>query len=283
MIIKGDEKVKIGKYNEGKVVKETDFGLYLEIDGEEILLPNKYIPENTEIDDKLNVFIYKDSEDRPIATTLTPKAEVGDYAYLEVKDVSRIGAFLDWGLEKDLLVPYREQRGKLKKGKSYVVRVYLDQETDRIVATEKFDRFVDHSDLDISENDEVDILIYRYTDLGVEVIVNNKYYGLVYSDDIYKNLKIGQRYKGYIKKVREDNKLDVSLRKPGYGRVEDAKDKILKKLKEDDGFISLNDKSSPHTIKRLLQMSKGTFKKAIGGLYKEEIIDITDEGIRLRD
>jgi hypothetical protein len=275
--------VKIGRYNEGKVVKETDFGLYLEIDGEEVLLPNKYIPENTEIDDNLNVFIYKDSEDRPIATTLTPKAGVGDYAYLEVKDVTRIGAFLDWGLEKDLLVPYREQRGKMKKGKSYVVRVYLDEETDRIVATEKFDRFINHSKLDVSENDEVDILIYRYTDLGVEVIVNNKYYGLVYSDDIYKNLKIGQRYKGYIKKVREDNKIDVSLRKPGYGRIEDAKDKILKKLKEEQGFISLNDNSSPHLIKKLLQMSKGTFKKAIGGLYKEEIIDITDEGIKLRD
>ncbi|OCL26820.1 GntR family transcriptional regulator [Orenia metallireducens] len=275
--------MKIGRYNEGKVVKETDFGLYLEIDGEEVLLPNKYIPENTEIDDNLNVFIYKDSEDRPIATTLTPKAGVGDYAYLEVKDVTRIGAFLDWGLEKDLLVPYREQPGKMKKGKSYVVRVYLDEETDRIVATEKFDRFINHSKLDVSENDEVDILIYRYTDLGVEVIVNNKYYGLVYSDDIYKNLKIGQRYKGYIKKVREDNKIDVSLRKPGYGRIEDAKDKILKKLKKEEGFISLNDNSSPHLIKKLLQMSKGTFKKAIGGLYKEEIIDITDEGIKLRD
>ncbi|TDX46795.1 S1 RNA-binding domain-containing protein [Orenia marismortui] len=275
--------MNIGKHNEGKVVKEVDFGLYLEISGEEILLPKKYIPEGTEIDDILKVFLYKDSEDRLIATTLTPKAEVGEYAYLEVKDVSRIGAFLDWGLEKDLLVPYREQRGKMKKGKKYVVRVYLDQETDRIVATEKFDRFINHNELDVSEGDEVNILIYRYTDLGVEVIINDKYYGLVYNDDIFKNLKIGQRHKGYIKKVREDNKIDLSLRKIGYGRIEDAKTKILKKLKEKEGFLALNDKSSPDLIKKVLEMSKGTFKKAIGGLYKEEIINITGEGIKLID
>ncbi|WP_018249785.1 CvfB family protein [Orenia marismortui] len=275
--------MNIGKYNEGKVVKEVDFGLYLEISGEEILLPKKYIPEGTEIGDILKVFLYKDSEDRLIATTLTPKAEVGDYAYLEVKDVSRIGAFLDWGLEKDLLVPYREQRGKMKKGKKYVVRVYLDQETDRIVATEKFDRFINHNELDVSEGDEVNILIYRYTDLGVEVIIDDKYYGLVYNDDIFKNLKIGQRHKGYIKKVREDNKIDLSLRKIGYGRIEDAKTKILKKLKEKEGFLALNDKSSPDLIKKVLEMSKGTFKKAIGGLYKEEIINITAEGIKLID
>lgn len=275
--------MNIGKYNDGEVVKEVDFGLYLEIGEEEVLLPNKYVPEGTEIGDVLNIFLYKDSEDRLIATTLTPKVEVGEFAYLEVKDTNRIGAFLDWGLEKDLFVPHREQRGKMRRGKSYVVRVYLDEETDRIVATEKFDRFIDHSELDVAEKDEVDILIYRYTDLGVEVIINNKYYGLVYEDDIYKNLKIGQRYKGYIKKIREDNKIDISLRKTGYGRVEDGKNKILKKLKEKDGFLPLNDKSSPYDIKNELHISKGTFKDAIGGLYREKIINITDEGIKLVD
>ncbi len=275
--------MKIGDFNQGKVVKEVDFGLYLEIDDEEILLPTKYVPEGVQIGDDLNIFLYKDSEDRLIATTLEPTAKVGEFAYLKAKDITKVGAFLDWELDKDLLVPYREQIKRMRQGKSYVVRIYLDEETDRIVATQRFDKFIENKEIELSEEEEVNILLYRYTDLGVEVIINNKYYGLVYNDDIYKRLSLGDHVKGYIKKIREDNKIDVSLRKIGYGRIEDAKDKILKKLKAKEGFIALNDKSSPDLIKRVLHMSKGTFKKAIGGLYSEKIINITNEGIKLRD
>nr|WP_282706957.1 S1-like domain-containing RNA-binding protein [Natroniella acetigena] len=213
---------------------------------------------------------------------MTPKAKVGEFAYLKVKDVNRVGAFLDWGLEKDLFVPFAEQEGKMKEGKSYVVGVFLDQQTDRITASQRLDKFIEQEQIELSEGDEVELLIYRFTDLGVKVIINNKYYGLIYNDDLYRELEVGQETTGYIKKIREDNKIDVSLRKIGYGRIEDAKEKILKQLVAEDGFLPLHDKSSPQAIKDRLQMSKGSFKKAIGGLYKEKIIDITEEGIRLK-
>ncbi|GAB6099160.1 S1-like domain-containing RNA-binding protein [Halanaerocella petrolearia] len=273
----------IGKFNETEIARTEEFGVYLDVDGEEVLLPNKYIPEGAKVGDNLEVFIYKDSKDRNIATTLAPKAKVGDYAYLEVKDANKIGAFLDWGLEKDLLVPHSEQVHKMREGKRYVVRVTFDEVSNRIFATEKFDKFIETDRIDLSQGDEVDLLVYRFTDLGVKVIINNQYYGLIYEDDIYKKLEIGDKVKGYIKKIREDKKIDVSLRKIGYGKVEDAKAKILKKLKAEDGFLALNDNSSPQVIRDRLQMSKGTFKKAIGGLYKERIINITDEGIKVQD
>ncbi|MCK8828345.1 S1-like domain-containing RNA-binding protein [Natroniella acetigena] len=274
--------MKLGKFNQGEVIKRTDFGVYLDIDDEEVLLPLKYVPTGTEIGDQLEVFIYRDSQERLIATTLTPKAKVGEFAYLKVKDVNRVGAFLDWGLEKDLFVPFAEQEGKMKEGKSYVVGVFLDQQTDRITASQRLDKFIEQEQIELSEGDEVELLIYRFTDLGVKVIINNKYYGLIYNDDLYRELEVGQETTGYIKKIREDNKIDVSLRKIGYGRIEDAKEKILKQLVAEDGFLPLHDKSSPQAIKDRLQMSKGSFKKAIGGLYKEKIIDITEEGIRLK-
>ncbi|AGB41969.1 hypothetical protein Halha_2075 [Halobacteroides halobius DSM 5150] len=273
----------IGEFNEAEIVRAKEFGAYLDVDGEEVLLPNKYIPEGAKIGDKVKVFIYKDSKDRNIATTVTPKAKVGDHAYLKVKDANKIGAFLDWGLEKDLLVPHSEQINKMKEGKSYVVKILLDEVSNRLVATEKFDKSSQNDRIDVSEGDKVDILVYRFTDLGAKVVINNKNYGLVYEDDIYKKLKIGDKVKGYIKKVREDKKIDVSLRKIGYGKVEDAKSKILKKLKLTDGFLALNDNSSPQIIREKLEMSKGTFKKAIGGLYKERIINITDKGVKLKD
>ncbi|WP_408954806.1 S1 RNA-binding domain-containing protein [Natroniella sp. ANB-PHB2] len=274
--------MKLGKFNQGEVIKRTDFGVYLNIDNEEVLLPLKYVPNGTEIGDELKVFIYKDSQERNIATTLSPKAKVGDFAHLEVKDVNRVGAFLDWGLEKDLFVPFAEQEGKMKEGNSYVVRVFLDQQTERITASQRLDKFIEQEQVDISEGDQVELLIYRFTDLGVKVIINNKYYGLIYNNDLYRELEVGQEITGYIKKVRDDNKIDASLRKIGYGRIEDAKEKILNQLVTEEGFLPLHDKSSPQAIKDRLEMSKGSFKKAIGGLYKEKIIDITKEGIKLK-
>ncbi|MCK8818103.1 S1-like domain-containing RNA-binding protein [Natroniella sulfidigena] len=274
--------MKLGKFNQGEVIKRTDFGVYLDIDDEEVLLPLKYVPTGTEIGDELEVFIYKDSQERNIATTLTPEAKVGEFAYLKVKEVNRVGAFLDWGLEKDLFVPFAEQEGKMKEGKSYVVRVFVDQKTDRITASQLLDKFIEREQIAFSEGDKVDLLIYKFTDLGVKVIINNKHYGLIYNNDLYRELEVGQETTGYIKKIREDKKIDVSLRKIGYGRIEDAKEKILKQLVAEDGFLPLHDKSSPQAIKDKLQMSKGSFKKAIGGLYKEKIIDITKEGIKLK-
>ncbi|GAB6139253.1 CvfB family protein [Halanaerobaculum tunisiense] len=272
----------IGDFNQGKITRTEKIGAYLEIDGEEVLLPSKYIPAEVKVGDSLEVFVYKDSKDRNIATTKQPVAKVGEFAYLKAIDVNKIGAFLDWGLEKDLLLPHSEQVSKIKEGNRYVVRVTYDQVSNRIYATEKFDKFIDQEEIDLSEGEEVDLLIYKYTDLGVKVIINDQCYGLVYKDDIYKKLEIGDQVTGYIKKIREDNKIDVSLRKIGYGRIEDAKSKILNELQAEDGFLALNDDSSPQQIKKRLQMSKNTFKQAIGGLYKEEIIDITKEGIELQ-
>ncbi|MDF2674253.1 MAG: hypothetical protein K0R09_2521, partial [Clostridiales bacterium] len=200
--------LKIGDYNELEVLKETDFGVYLSSDEEEILLPGKYVPEGLAIGDRINVFIYKDSEDRLIATTITPKAKVGDIAYLEVKDTNRYGAFLDWGLEKDLLVPFAEQKIKMVTGNKYFVKVYFDEESKRVVATSKINRHILREASDLEEGEEVDLLVYKFTELGASVIINNKYLGVVYKNDIFIKLDVSDRLKGYISKIREDGKID---------------------------------------------------------------------------
>jgi predicted RNA-binding protein (virulence factor B family) len=275
--------LKIGDYNELEVVKETDFGIYLGSDEGEILLPRKYVPEGLKIGDKIEVFIYKDSQDRLIATTVTPKAKVGEIAYLEVKDTNRYGAFLDWGLEKDLLVPFGEQKIRMTAGNKYFVKVYLDTETNRITASSRISKHLKNVIEDLKEGQEVDLLVYKFTELGASVIINNEYMGMVYKNDIYQRIDVGDSLTGYIAKIREDNKIDVTIRGKGFNKVVDSKEIILQKLKENGGFLSITDKSSPETIEKILEMSKNTFKKAVGGLYKQRKIDITEDGIKLVD
>ena len=273
---------EIGVFNNLRVIKEVDFGVYL--DGgehEEILLPRRYVPENCKVDDNIRVFIYLDSEDRFIATTETPYAVVGDFALLKVIAIESVGAFLDWGLLKDLLVPFGEQSPTMEIGKSYVVKIYIDKQSNRIAATTRLDRYLDNEPGNFHAGQEVELLICNQTDIGYKAIINGTHWGVLYSNEVFQPLKSGQKIKGYIKKVREDNKIDLSLHKPGYERVDDITDTILNVLKEQGGFISVTDKSSPETINKLFGVSKKTYKKAIGAIYRKRLITIESDGIRL--
>jgi len=274
---------EIGVFNNLRVIKEVDFGVYL--DGgehEEILLPRRYVPENCNVDDNIRVFIYLDSEDRFIATTETPYAMVGDFALLKVVAVESVGAFLDWGLLKDLLVPFGEQSPTMEIGKSYIVRIYVDKQSNRIAATTRLDRYLDNDPGNFHAGQEVELLICNQTDIGYKAIINGTHWGVLYSNEVFQPLKSGHKAKGYIKKVREDNKIDLSLHKPGYERVDDITDTILNVLKEQGGFISVTDKSSPETINKLFGVSKKTYKKAIGAIYRKRLITIESDGIRLK-
>lgn len=273
----------IGQYAELKVAKLVDFGVFLEGEDEAlILLPNQYVPAKTQIDDTIKVFIYRDSEDRIIATTLTPKAIAGEFAVMKVKSVTNIGAFLDWGLAKDLLVPFSEQRDKLQEGLSYLVFVYIDESTGRIVATAKIEKILKDVELSYSEGDEVDILVGKKGDLGFQVLINDDALGIIYKNEIFGHLKTGDKRKAYIKKLRPDGKIDISLQQQGYqNEVPKSGQQILDMLKEEEGFLPLNDKSSPDDIYYTLKMSKKNFKKAIGLLYKQKLITIEDAGIYL--
>lgn len=275
--------VDIGKYNKLYVIKEVDFGLYLaEKHGEqEILLPLKYIPAHTKVDDLLEVFIYFDSEGRIIATTLKPLATVGEFAYLTVKETTDFGAFMDLGIAKDVFVPNREQSFPMRIDGKYIVYLYLDEKTDRIVATSKWLKFIDQSHIDVEEGQEVHLLISNYTDLGYNAIINNQYVGLLYHNEVFEPIQIGDKKTGYVKKIREENKIDLSLRPQGYGHVVASKGTVLDILKENKGVLALGDKSSPDEIYDKVHLSKKAFKKVIGGLYKEGLIEISDTEIRL--
>lgn len=273
--------MKVGEYNELAVVKELDFGIYFREGDVEILMPTKWIPEGTKIGDTLNVFVFRDSDDRLIATTVKPLAIADTFAYLTAKQVNEIGAFMDWGMDKDLLVPFREQAQRMEPGKSYVVFVYLDEETDRLVGSTKLSRFIIREDIDVMEGDIVDLLIYSETDLGFNAIVNNLYSGLIYKNEIYESIRIGDKLQGYVKRVREDEKIDLSLQKSGYELVDDVKWRILKLIKDQNGILALNDNSSPEEIKSKLQISKKAFKKAVGALYRERLVKLTDKGVEL--
>lgn len=273
--------IEIGKYNRLEVLKSTEQGLYVGDEVEEILLPNKYIPDGLQVGDHIDVFIYNDSEDRMIATTLRPKIQVGEFAYLQVKDVTSIGAFLDWGLEKDLLVPFKEQLNKMETGKSYVVYMYLDEVTDRLVASSHLNRFLEREQVDLEEGQETDLLVGDKTDLGYQVIINSKYRGLIFENEIFRSVQSGDRTKGFVKRVRPDMKVDVALEKPGYQSIEPNADKLYKELQANTGFLPLHDNSDPEEIRRILQMSKKNFKKAVGALYKKRLVRLEKEGIRL--
>ena len=274
---------EIGKYNVLKVVKDLDFGLYLDGGEElgEILIPRRYVPVNCTGDSELEVFIYLDSEDRLIATTEMPDATVGQFAFLEAVSVSQVGAFMNWGLPKDLLVPFREQKMDIEKGKGYVVYVYLDDESRRIAGSTKIEKFLDNLPPQYSEGQEVDLMVFHQSELGYKAIVNGMHTGILYTNEVYRNLKKGEKLKGYIKKVREDDKIDLVLEKPGYGKVDGIAQSLLDRLKKANGFIDITDKSPSDEIARRLGISKKNFKKAVGSLYKQKIIAIETGGIRL--
>lgn len=272
--------IKIGDYNLMKVERILEFGVYLEDGKKGILLPNRWVPENTKVGDEITVFICYDSEDRLIATTLQSKAKVGDIAFLKVKTVTDIGAFLDLGLMKDLFVPRSQQRGEMIAGGQYFVLVKIDEKTNRLMGTEWFEKSLSNDELTVKELEEVDLKIYRKTEIGYSVIINDKHLGLLYANEIYRPIAIGDSCKGYIKKVYPDtNKLDVVLGKPGYQRVETETDKIIRLLEESKGSLPYNDKTSPETIYTVFGMSKKTFKMALGNLYRQKKIVFTDKGI----
>jgi predicted RNA-binding protein (virulence factor B family) len=273
--------LKIGNYNTLKVVKEVDFGLYLESGKGEILIPSKYVPQNTRIGDELEVFVYTDSEDRLIATTLSPIAVVGEFAAMTVKDVTDFGAFLDWGIQKDLLVPNNEQHRKLYKGQKTVVRVCLDPRTDRVVGVGKLGPFLSKDTSELEEKQEVSLLIYEETDLGYMAIIDNQYAGMLYRNEVFEPLEVGDTRLGYIRKIREDGKIDLRLNKEGVAAIVDGKDIVLNKLKSEGGFLPYHDKTDADVIKEVFQISKKTFKKAIGGLYRDGSIVLLENGIKL--
>jgi len=271
-----------GEFNLLTAKRRTLNGYYL-IDDEnlEVLLPNKYVPSGMKPGDEISVFIFKDSEDRLTATTIKPYIMLNEFAVLEVVDINPVGAFLDWGLEKDLLVPYSEQTSKMKVGGSYPVYLYLDEKTQRLVASGRINKFLELEDITVNNGDEVELLICNSTDLGIVVIINDMHSGLLYDNELFQAVTPGERIKGWIKNVRPDNKIDVSLQRQGYINVEPNANKILQKLKDNDGFLNITDKSDPIIILAKLEMSKKTFKKAVGSLYKQKIIRIEKDGIYL--
>ncbi len=273
--------IEIGRTYSLEVVKRTDFGFYLDADDlGEILLPTKNAPHDLQVGETIDVFLYLDSEDRPVATTQTPKAEVGQFAYLEVKDNTPIGAFLDWGLDKDVLVPFGQQHRPMVVGHSYIVYLYLDNQG-RIAATSKIDKIVrDDDQHDFYLHQRVDLIIGNSTELGFKAIVNQSHWGLLFKDDVDQRLSFGQSIQGYIKNIRPDGKIDLSLKTAW--QVRDSHSEVIQKyLREHGGFAAAHDKSPPDLIFDMFGMSKGQFKKAIGGLYKQRIITIEDDGIRL--
>lgn len=273
--------LELGKFNTLKIARKVDFGVFLSSGSDEVLLPKKYLEPDMEIGTEVEVFIYKDSEDRTIATTQKPFAQVGEFAFLKVKEVNSFGAFMDWGLEKDLLVPFREQDKKLEAGKSYVVYVYVDKLTKRIAASAKINRYAKNEEMQLSENEEVDLLLFKQTDLGYGAIINNLHQGLIYKNEVFTNLAVGDKVKGWIKTLREDGRIDLRLQKVGFELSDDAQEIILKKLSEKNGFLALSDASEPQLISQELGMSKKTFKKAIGGLFKSKRISLEENGIKL--
>ncbi|HLP20531.1 MAG TPA: S1-like domain-containing RNA-binding protein [Chitinophagales bacterium] len=277
---------QFGKKNTLTITRRTDNGFYLaenNADGEleEVLLPNKYITEDMKEGGQVTVFVYKDSEDRPVATTETPLAQVGEAAYLLVKEVNNIGAFLDWGLEKDLFLPFREQAEHVEAGRYYLVYVFFDFASKRIAATTNLNKFIKNREVTLKQNDEVDLLITYENEVGIRVIVNQMHWGILFKNEIFNKIEKGTHVKGYVKKVREDGKLDIALQKQGIAAAKDVCDVLLEKLKEHKGFLHLSDVSPPEVIHEVLGISKKNFKKAVGILYKEGKIDLKENVIRL--
>lgn len=278
--------IQLGKYANLEVVKTLSFGAYLDAGPfGEVLLPKRYVPKDIEVGQEIRVFLYCDSEDRVIATTDKPYARLGDIAALKVTDVAPNGAYLDWGLMKDLFVPFREQEEKMQVGKTYVVKVLFDESTDRIYATSKISKFlIAKNEGKFKIGDEVKFSVWQRTDLGYKVIIDNQYIGLLFKNEVFQPIQIGKILRGYIKNIREDDKIDVCLQKSGYqNQIPDASNIILEKLKNNNGFLYLTDNSDPVEIYEILGISKKAFKKAVGNLYKQQIITLEKAGIKLRN
>ena len=276
--------ILLGKYNQLEVVKFVDFGLYLNGgDDGEILLPKRYIPEGTKEGDLLNVFLYLDNEERLVATTQTPLIQVGEFGYLEVSWVNQYGAFLNWGLMKDLFVPFREQKMRMVQGERVIVYCYQDEESFRLMASAKVDKFLSKDRPPYEAGEQVNILIWQKTELGFKAIVENKYAALLYDSEIFQPLHTGMQLKAFVKQVREDGKIDLILQKAGPRKVDDFAETLLKYIREDNGFTSFNDKSDAEEIYQTFGVSKKTFKKAVGELYKMRLIILQPDGIRLKD
>jgi hypothetical protein len=273
--------IKIGDYNQLKVKKETDFGVFLDGGDQEILLPKRYVPAGTKPGDVLKVFLYHDSENRLIATTDIPKGVVGDIVNLKAVAATEQGAFLDWGLMKDLFVPLSQQLMRMREGREYLVKIYIDNLTGRIAATEKIDPYLSNEVLTVKEMDPVDLIIYRRTDIGYVVIINGQHTGLLHFNELFRPVDIGDRLQGFIKKIKAGNKIDVVLGQAGYKKVEDESGKILRLLKENNGYLPYHDKSGPEEIYAFFGMSKKTFKMTTGALYKQQKIAFTKTGIQL--
>ncbi|HCE2452655.1 TPA: GntR family transcriptional regulator [Vibrio parahaemolyticus] len=275
--------IKIGQINSLEVIKKADFGVFL--DGDDygsVLLPNKHVPEGTELGDHIEVFLYFDSESQLAATIDKPIAQVGEWGLMKIEGINQTGAFVNWGIkEKDLLIPFSEQRARFTAGQNILVYVYTDKASGRIVGTTKFNKWLDKTPANYEVNEEVDLIIAERSQLGYKAIVNGKHWGMIFPSDVFGKLFIGKKLKGYIKQVREDGKIDLSLQKVGVGKMDDLSSKIIDLLEKKGGFLPLNDKSSPEAIFDAFRTSKGTYKKTIGGLYKQGKIVIEKDGIRL--
>ena len=274
--------LNIGNYNTLRIIKILSFGAYLDGgEGKEILLPTRYVPDGAQVGDEVKAFIYHDNEGRLIATTLHPKAVVGEFAFMQVKSVNTTGAFLDWGLMKDLLVPYKEQKLTMREGKWYLVYVRLDHVTGRIMASARIEKFLNNIPPKYKFNQEVDLLVADDTEIGYKVIVNNLHWGMVYHNQVFQRLEKGEHLKGYVKEIREDDKLDISLTPLGYQKVDGIAQTILQALQMQNGFLPVHDKSDPEVIYSLFRCSKKAFKQAIGALYRQHRIALEPDGIRL--
>jgi predicted RNA-binding protein (virulence factor B family) len=273
--------IKVGEYNTLTVKREVDFGVYMDDGGEGILLPKRFVPNGVKPGDKLSVFIHHDSENRLIATTLKPKGTVGEIVKLTAVSVTPQGAFLDWGLMKDLFVPRSKQLMGMRPGGEYLVMIYIDEQTGRVTASEKIDHFLSNEELTVKEMDLVDLTVYRRTDIGYLMIINNRHTGVLHFNEIFRELEPGDRLKGFIRKIHPENKIDVVPGKPGFQKVEDEADKILNLLNDHNGYLPYNDKSDPEEIYSFFGMSKKTFKMTTGNLYKQRKIEFTKTGIKL--
>ncbi|ALR91508.1 S1-like domain-containing RNA-binding protein [Vibrio alginolyticus] len=275
--------IKIGQINSLEVIKKADFGVFL--DGDDygsVLLPSKYVPEGTEIGEYVDVFLYFDSESQLAATIERPIAQVGEWGLMKIEGVNATGAFVNWGIkEKDLLIPFSEQRTRFSAGQTILVYVYTDKASGRIVGTTKFNKWLDKTPANYEVNEQVDLIIAERSQLGYKAIVNGKHWGMIFPSDVFGKLYIGKKLKGFIKHIREDGKIDLALQKVGVAKMDDLSSKILDLLEKKGGFLPLNDKSSPEAIFDAFRTSKGTYKKTIGGLYKQGKIVIEKDGIRL--
>jgi uncharacterized protein len=275
--------IKMGEYNVMKVIKEKSMGVFLDDGNAGILLPKRFVPEHTKIGDELKVFLYHDGEDRPVATTQKPFGVLGDIVKLKTVSVTNQGAFLDWGLMKDLFIPKSKMKNYMIPNGEYLVKIVMDEKTGRLAATEKLESFLSNENLTVKEKEIVDLIVYRRTDIGYEVIINNIHKGILHHNEIYRNITVGDRFQGFIKNILPENKIDVAAGKPGYNRIEDETEKIIRLLKENEGYLPYHDKSSPEEIYSFFAMSKKAFKMATGNLYKQHKISFIKTGIQLNE